>query len=154
MNFETFQMIQHIVEFDCKRQVICCYSVAPTESTIFDYHFRDFAVIPGALLTETIAQAAGHLSLLTCDFKQVALFSSIDKARFREFVLPGDELTIQCQCTQQGSGYSAYSGAIYVKDKKCIEAKFRLREMPFPNEKMKQHLKSLVMSRINENTRR
>jgi len=154
VDFETFQMIRQIVEVDCKNQRICCHSVVPTEAIIFDYHFRGFPVVPGVLLTETIAQAAGHLSLLSCDFEQVALFSSIDKAKFREFVLPGDELNIKCECIQQGSGYSAYSGAIYVKDKKCIEAKLRLREMPFPNEQMKQDLQNLVMSRINENTRR
>ena len=162
MNLETFQMIQDVVEIDHQEQKICCSAVVPLQSTIFDYHFPDFPILPGVILTETVAQAAGYLSLLSSDFSTMAFFFGIDKVKFREFVLPGDELIIHCQRTHQGSGYSAYSGTIHTqsklesqtknktKNKKCIEAQIRLKEMPFPNEKMKLSLKSHVHRCLNK----
>lgn len=150
MNLETFQMIQEIIEIDYEKQNIFCSSVVPTKSTIFDYHFPNFPILPGVILTETVAQAAGYLSVLTADFGTAAFFSGIDKVKFREFVFPGDELIIKCERTHQGSGYSAYSGTIHANGKICIEAKFRLREMPFPNEEMKRHLRNYIHNCLNK----
>src|SRR5712691_11226971 len=63
----------------------------------FRGHFPQFAVMPGVLIVEAMAQAAGALVMHTLsdeDKGKLVYFMTIDKARFRKPVRPGDLLRI------------------------------------------------------------
>jgi len=64
----------------------------------FQGHFPGRPVMPGVMIIEALAQAAGLLAFATQggppDPDQTFYFVSIDKARFRRPVLPGDQLTL------------------------------------------------------------
>ena len=64
----------------------------------FQGHFPGRPVMPGVMIIEALAQAAGLLAFATQggppDPNQTFYFVSIDKARFRRPVLPGDQLTL------------------------------------------------------------
>jgi len=64
-------------------------------------HFPDYAVMPGVLIVEALAQA-GAVALLSLDENKgkLAFFAGIDKVRFKRQVVPGDTLTLQCAITR------------------------------------------------------
>src|SRR4029079_13316722 len=63
----------------------------------FAGHFPGHPVMPGVLIVEAMAQAAGALvvhSLGGANQEKIVYFMTIDKARFRHPVVPGDQLLI------------------------------------------------------------
>jgi 3-hydroxyacyl-[acyl-carrier-protein] dehydratase len=90
-------------------------------------HFPDFAVMPGVLIVEAMAQAAGALVVhslgLTSD-KRIVYFMTIDKARFRHPVRPGDMLRIPVKALRRRGPVWRFAGEAFVGDKLCAEAEF------------------------------
>lgn len=64
-------------------------------------HFPDYAVMPGVLIVEALAQV-GAVALLSVPENQgkLAFFAGIDKVRFKRQVVPGDELRLECTITR------------------------------------------------------
>lgn len=64
-------------------------------------HFPEYAVMPGVLIVEALAQA-GAVALLSLPENQgkLAFFGGIDKVRFKRQVVPGDTLRLECAITK------------------------------------------------------
>ncbi|PKQ20906.1 MAG: 3-hydroxyacyl-[acyl-carrier-protein] dehydratase FabZ [Actinobacteria bacterium HGW-Actinobacteria-6] len=64
-------------------------------------HFPDYAVMPGVLIVEALAQV-GAVALLSVPGNQgrIALFAGIDKVRFKRQVRPGETLRLECEITK------------------------------------------------------
>jgi 3-hydroxyacyl-[acyl-carrier-protein] dehydratase len=64
-------------------------------------HFPDYAVMPGVLIVEALAQA-GAVALLSLPENQgrIAFFAGIDKVRFKRQVRPGETLRLECRITR------------------------------------------------------
>jgi 3-hydroxyacyl-[acyl-carrier-protein] dehydratase len=93
----------------------------------FQGHFPDFAVMPGVLIVEAMAQAAGALvvySLGLTSKGRVVYFMTIDKARFRKPVRPGDMLRFPVKMIHRRGPVWRFSGEAYVGDTLCAEAEF------------------------------
>ena len=93
----------------------------------FQGHFPDFAVMPGVLIIEAMAQTAGALvvySLGRNSPSRKVYFMSIDKARFRRPVRPGDMLRIPVKALQRRGPVFRFSGKAYAGDEICAEAEF------------------------------
>lgn len=103
---QIMDYLPHRYPFLLVDRVIAC---APGESLqalknvtinepFFQGHFPGRPVMPGVMIIEALAQAAGLLAFATQggppDPGQTFYFVSIDKARFRRPVLPGDQLTL------------------------------------------------------------
>ena len=82
----------------------------PTQSPVFEGHFPGHPLVPGVLLTETMAQASGYLVLGLIDFTQMPFLMAVDKARFRTFVGPGAELAIAAEPRARGFGLRGHEG--------------------------------------------
>ena len=67
----------------------------------FQGHFPQYAVMPGVLILEALAQT-GAIALLTVpeNTGKIALFGGVSKARFRAPVTPGDVLELECKITR------------------------------------------------------
>jgi len=64
-------------------------------------HFPEYAVMPGVLVVEALAQV-GAVALLSLPANQgkLAFFAGIDKVRFKRQVVPGDTVRLECRITR------------------------------------------------------
>jgi 3-hydroxyacyl-[acyl-carrier-protein] dehydratase len=93
----------------------------------FAGHFPQYAVMPGVLLVETMAQAAGALvvhSLAVEDERRMVYFLTIDKARFRRPVRPGDLLRVPVRIIRHSGPVWRFQGNVFVGDELCAEAQY------------------------------
>lgn len=132
MRLEYFEMIDRVVILDRNQRRIEVQATVPMESPVFEGHFPGHPLVPGVLLTETMAQASGYLVLGLMDFSHMPFLMAIDKARFRTFVGPGTVLSITASLEHEGSGYAVTKAGIAVEGKPICDAELRFRIMPFP----------------------
>lgn len=93
----------------------------------FNGHFPGYPVMPGVLIVEAMAQTA---ALVVVDFMgekaqgKVVYFMTIDNARFRKPVVPGDTLHVHVEKVQSRGPVWKFKGTAKVGDKVCAEAIF------------------------------
>ena len=93
----------------------------------FKGHFPDYAVMPGVLIVEAMAQAAGALvvySLGVEDERRMVYFMSIEKARFRKPVRPGSVLRLPVRVQKNRGPVWKFEGKAFVGDELCAEAEY------------------------------
>lgn len=92
----------------------------------FSGHFPGRPVMPGVLIIEALAQSAGILAFVTAgiipDDKTQFYFVAIDKARFRQPVMPGDQLILTARLDRVIRGLWKFSTVAYVGDKEVSSA--------------------------------
>jgi 3-hydroxyacyl-[acyl-carrier-protein] dehydratase len=92
----------------------------------FPGHFPHRPVMPGVMIIEALAQAAGILAFHTADVipdeNTRFFFVGIDKARFRRPVEPGDQLILTAKLGRQMRGIWKFSAVAYVGDTEVCSA--------------------------------
>jgi len=90
-----FLLVDKIIEIEPEKRAVGIKSVTINEE-FFTGHFPGRPVMPGVLIIEAMAQVAGILMLSTREnVGKMAYFMSLDKAKFRKTVLPGDQLRLE-----------------------------------------------------------
>jgi UDP-3-O-[3-hydroxymyristoyl] N-acetylglucosamine deacetylase/3-hydroxyacyl-[acyl-carrier-protein] dehydratase len=93
-----FLLVDKVVELDIGKRIVGVKNVTVNEP-FFQGHFPQKPVMPGVLIIEAMAQTGGILlfSVLDNSEGKIAYFTSIDKAKFRKQVIPGDQLFFQVE---------------------------------------------------------
>lgn len=90
-------------------------------------HFPGHPIMPGVLVIEAMAQTSGALimhSLGALAGDKVVYFMSIDRARFRQPVIPGDMLLLPVKLIRARKPVWRFSAEAYVNGKLCAEAEY------------------------------
>ena len=93
----------------------------------FEGHFPDRPVMPGVLIIESMAQTAGCLmvvSLGKASEDKLVYFMTIENARFRKPVVPGDRMVINVQKLRSRGSVFKFSGKAFVGEVLAAEAIF------------------------------
>jgi 3-hydroxyacyl-[acyl-carrier-protein] dehydratase len=118
-----FLLVDRIVETDGQTHMVGLKNVTINEP-FFQGHFPEHPVMPGVLLVEALAQV-GVMLLLNDDpdrSSKLVYFSGIDKCRFRQPVVPGDQLRIEVTVLKQRDRYYKMKGQASVDGNVAVEA--------------------------------
>lgn len=117
-----FLLVDKILDYDDQR-IVGLKNVTVNEPH-FVGHFPDFPVMPGVLITEAMAQVAGILVLMSIPDREskLVLLASIDEAKFRKPVLPGDQLVIEMSVVKRKSFVAKMRGTASVDGQVVAEA--------------------------------
>ena len=103
------------------------YKAVSFNEPYFIGHFPERAVMPGVLIVEAMAQTAGALvvhSLKGDAAARAVYFLTIEQARFRKPVVPGDLLRMPVKKLRQRGPVWKFAGQAFVGDDLCAEAEF------------------------------
>lgn len=94
-----FLLVDRVVDLDLDAKQIRAYKNVSINEPFFNGHFPQFPIMPGVLIIEAMAQAAGILGFKMMDVKPadgvLYYFVGSDKLRFRQPVVPGDQLVLE-----------------------------------------------------------
>jgi len=120
-----FLMLDRIVEWEKDKRIVALKNVTANEPH-FPGHFPHYAVMPGVLIVEAMAQAAAMLGLLSMgkkdDGSSVYYFVGIDDARFKRPVRPGDQLVIEVEQLRLSRGIGKFKAVARVEGAVVSEA--------------------------------
>ena len=102
------------------------YKAISINEPFFMGHFPERSVMPGVLLVEAMAQTAGALVVysLKKTASAVVYFLTIEKARFRKPVVPGELLRMPVKKIAQRGPVWKFEGKAFVGEDLCAEAEF------------------------------
>jgi len=92
---------------------------------VFNGHFPELPIFPGVLILESLAQATGILGFRSSesrDENEMYLFASIDKARFKKPVVPGDTMHLHVEFIKERRGMWKFYGEARVDGKVVCSA--------------------------------
>ena len=118
-------MIDRVKECEPGKRIVALKNVSANEP-YFPGHFPHRPIMPGVLILEAMAQAAGVLVFRTAgtrpDEKTVYYYVGIDNARFKKPVVPGDQLEIEVHLERHLRGISRFRCEARVEGKVVAEA--------------------------------
>lgn len=132
---EPFLLVDEIRVLEEHKKYIGVHYVRNDEF-YFKGHFPSHPVMPGVLIVESMSQAYGGAMMphvTQPDRKSIPLFLSIEEAKFRGMVRPGDTLEMPIQILRSGRISKIY-GEAYVNGKLCAQATLNFILGDFPNE--------------------
>jgi UDP-N-acetylglucosamine acyltransferase len=127
-NRYPFRLVDRVIEHDPAGRLLALKAVTGAEE-FFEGHFPGAPVMPGVLLLEGLAQAAGIWLLQ--DAADPALSEihvvGIDQAKFRKPVSPGDRLFLEVRLVRRRGDLARFEGMVRVGDQRVAEARILLQ---------------------------
>ena len=118
-------LVDRVLEIEKNVRIRAVKNVTFNEP-FFQGHFPGRPVMPGVMMLEALAQAAGILAFegigASADEKMVYYFVGIDNARFKRPVEPGDQLILDVTIDRHRAGIYKFSAKGWVGDELAVEA--------------------------------
>lgn len=118
-----FLLVDRIIDLEPGKKAVGIKNVTINED-FFRGHFPGNPIMPGVLIIEAIAQVAGLLAFNSGAHKGTVYFMSIEKAKFRKPVIPGDSLHMEVFIAQKRGNVWKFTGTALVDEKIVAEAQF------------------------------
>lgn len=119
-------LVDRMIEINLGESAIGVKNISFNEPQ-FMGHFPDNPVMPGVLIVEAMAQVSAVLVAKTIDGdknNKLIYFMSIDQAKFRKIVIPGDTMYIHTKKIQARASVWKFSAEALVNDQVVAEATF------------------------------
>mgnify|MGYP004003103125 FL=1 len=112
-----FLLVDRVLEMELGKSIVAYKNVTNNEP-FFEGHFPDNPIMPGVLIIEAIAQAAGILGFKTQEKKPkdgfLYYFVGADDLRLRRPVVPGDQLILKAEVITTRRGIYKCKGTAFV----------------------------------------
>jgi UDP-3-O-[3-hydroxymyristoyl] N-acetylglucosamine deacetylase / 3-hydroxyacyl-[acyl-carrier-protein] dehydratase len=121
-----FLLVDRVLELEPPTRALAVKNVSINEP-FFAGHWPGLPIMPGVLILESLAQAAGILIAATIENPQtrVVLIASIDRVKLRRPVVPGDQLRLEVHGVRIKSSSACIRGEAKVGESVAAEARFR-----------------------------
>ena len=126
-----FLLVDRITELTVGEYIEAYKNVSISEP-VFQGHFPGHPIYPGVMIIEGMAQAGGVLAFKSMDGvtkediqNKVVYFMSIDKAKFRAPVTPGDQLVYKINVIKNKGAIWQLDAKAYVDDKVVAQAELK-----------------------------
>lgn len=120
-----FLLVDRVLKLVPGEHVVALKNVTINEP-FFPGHFPHHPIMPGVLIIEALAQAAGLLAFKSSEKESaddsVIYFVGIDNARFKRPVLPGDQLRLEARILKQTRGIWKFEARALVEGQTACEA--------------------------------
>lgn len=118
-----FLLIDRVVEFEPKQRLVAIKNVTINEP-FFQGHFPGAPIMPGVLVIEAMAQAGAVLMMSEFEDRhsKLAVFTGIEKAKFRRQIGPGDQIRLEVTVLNFKTRVGRMEAKAYVEDKLACEA--------------------------------
>jgi len=122
-------LVDRIIQLEPSKYIEGLKNISITDA-VFQGHFPGHPVYPGVLIIEGMAQTGGVLAFKSLENGEdmagkVVYFLSIDKAKFRIPVTPGDQLIYKLSVIKNKGAIWQLDGKAYVDDKVVAEAELK-----------------------------
>ena len=114
-------MVDRVIEYEDGKRAVGIKNLSFNEQ-FFQGHFPQEPVMPGVLQIEGLAQLAAWLVLQETDQEnQIGYFASINEAKFRKPVVPGDQLRLEVEVIRKRRSFVRVAGKTFVGDELTSE---------------------------------
>ncbi len=126
-----FLLIDRVVEFERTKRLVAIKNVTINEP-FFQGHFPGYPIMPGVLVIEAMAQAGAVLMMseIADREKKLAVFTGIERAKFRRPVTPGDQLRIEVEVLSLKSRVGRMEAKAFVDGKLVCQATLTCQIVP------------------------
>jgi len=117
-------LVDRVLDFEPGKSLHAIKNVTINEP-VFTGHFPELAIFPGVMILEALAQATGILGFKSTEAREndeMYLFASIDNAKFKHPVLPGDTMHLHVEFLKERRGMWKFYGEARVDGKVVCSA--------------------------------
>jgi 3-hydroxyacyl-[acyl-carrier-protein] dehydratase len=117
-------LVDRVLDYEAGKWLHAIKNVTFNEP-VFTGHFPELAIFPGVLILEALAQATGVLGFKTTEGREddeMYLFASIDNAKFKKPVVPGDTMHLHVEFVKERRGMWKFYGEAKVDGKVVCSA--------------------------------
>jgi len=141
-----FLMVDRVVSCEPGKSIVAIKNVTINEP-FFGGHFPHHPVMPGVMIIEALAQAAGILSFRTQErraiHRSIYYFVGINNARFKKPVMPGDTLELNVEAIRATRGIAWFSAYARVSEKIVAKAELMCTLRTIDSNKSEAAVRSL-----------
>lgn len=120
-----FLLVDRVLSFEPFKSLTAIKNITVNEP-FFQGHFPSKPVMPGVLIIESLAQAAGILTVKSLELPEyhedIYYFAGVDNARFKRVVEPGDQLLLSVEIIKRRRDLWKFVGTAMVDDEVACTA--------------------------------
>ncbi|MGE5481228.1 MAG: bifunctional UDP-3-O-[3-hydroxymyristoyl] N-acetylglucosamine deacetylase/3-hydroxyacyl-ACP dehydratase [Chloroflexota bacterium] len=122
-----FLLVDRIIDYDEENETIIGYKNVTINEPFFNGHFPGKPIMPGVLILEAMAQTGGIMMFhkIADPVKKLAFFTRINNAKFKNPVLPGDQVVFELKKVGSRLNIFMFKATAYVNGSVVAEAELQ-----------------------------